>query len=174
MDISTLTVIDPDAAALVGIPRTPPAHGKTISTDQLADLLALSASRLGILSREGHIPQVSRGRFNRRDAVRAYCEYMRKHPVGRGSSDPAYTAAKTRTAEAQAEKLETANAVARGELIPAAQIEREWAAVLRDVRAAMLALPSRLQQRLSHLSAHDLSVLDREIRDALMEVANAD
>lgn len=168
MDMNTLTGIDPDAAALVGNIHP---HGETTTTDELADLLGLSANRLLMLSREGHIPRTSRGRFNRRDAVRAYCEYMRKHPVGRGSADPAYTAAKTRAAEAQAEKLETGNALARGELIPAGDVEREWASVLRDVRAAMLAMPSRVQQRLPHLTVHDLSVMDREIRDTLLEIS---
>lgn len=176
MDAYTLMAIDPEAAALAGITVTVTdgAHGKTINTDELADLLDLSTNRVLELVRARHIPRVARGHYNRRDAVRAYCNYVRKHPTGRGSSDPAYTAAKTRAAEAQAEKLETANALARRELVPAVEIEREWAAVLRDVRAAMLALPSRVQQRLSHLTAHDIATMDREIRDALQEAANVE
>lgn len=177
MDAHTLTVIDPDASALVwGNDAHGKNHpdGKSINTDELADLLDLSQNRVLMLVRAGHIPRIGRGTFNRRDAVRAYCDYVRKHPTGRGSSDPAYTAAKTRAAEAQAEKLETANALARRELVPAVEIEREWVAVLRDVRAAMLALPSRVQQRLSHLTAHDIATMDREIRDALQEAANVE
>jgi len=170
MDKSTLTAIDPEAASLVWEID----DGETINTDTLADMLGLSVNRVLVLVRSGNIPRVGRSRYHRRDAVRAYCEYLRKNPVGRGSADPAYTAAKTRTAEAQAEKLETANAVARRELIPAIEVEREWAAVLRDVRAAMLALPSRMQQRLGHLTTHDVTTIDREIRDALSEIANVD
>ena len=34
----------------------------------------------------------------------------------------------------------------------------------------LLAVPSRVQQRLPHLTAHDVSELDREIRDVLAEV----
>jgi phage terminase Nu1 subunit (DNA packaging protein) len=34
----------------------------------------------------------------------------------------------------------------------------------------MLAVPSRVSQRLPHLSAHDVGKIDREFRDALAEV----
>ncbi|MEC5383671.1 hypothetical protein VSX64_23240 [Aurantimonas sp. C2-6-R+9] len=162
--------VEADIAKLVGDPR---AVGKQpITTDELADLLDLSVNRVLGLARAGHIPRVSAGRFERRAAVRAYCSYVRKNPVGRGTSNPAWTEAKTRAAEAQAEKLETANAIARRELIPAVEVEREWSAILRDVRSGLLALPSRLQQRLGHLTTHDITTIDREIRDALAEIAN--
>lgn len=161
--------VEADIEALVGTVGKQP-----ITTDELADLLDLSAGRVLGLARAGHIPRVSAGRFDRREAVRAYCSYVRKNPVGRGTSNPAWTAAKTRAAEAQAEKLETSNAIARRELIPAVEVEREWSAILRDVRAAMLAMPSRLQQRLGHLTTHDITTIDREVRDVLAEIANVD
>lgn len=161
--------MEADIEELVGAVRKQP---QTITTDQLADLLDLSSGRVLGLARAGHIPRVSAGRFDRRDAVRAYCNYARKNPAGRGASNPEYTAAKTRAAEAQAEKLETANAAARRELIPAVEVEREWSAILRDVRGQMLSLPSRLQQRLGHLTTHDITTIDREIRDTLEEIAH--
>jgi phage terminase Nu1 subunit (DNA packaging protein) len=87
------------------------------------------------------------------------------------TTDPAYLAEKIRLANAQAVKVELQNAQARKELLPAKAVEAEWSAILRDVRAGMLAIPSRVQQRLPHLSAHDVSEIDREIRDALSELA---
>lgn len=152
---------------------TPPGTRDVISTDQLADLLGVTANRIGVLSREGHIPRLGRGSYERRDAVRAYCEHLRKQASGRGAANPEYTREKTRLAREQADKAEMQNAVARRELIPSADVEREWSSILRDVRAAMLALPSRLQQRLGHLTTHDIATLEREIRDALSEIANA-
>jgi phage terminase Nu1 subunit (DNA packaging protein) len=115
------------------------------------------------------LKRVSAGRFNRRDSVRAYCERLRQS-ARRGSTDPDLAAEKKRLVREQADKIAVQNAAARGELIPAAQVEAEWAAILRDVRAGMLALPSRLQQRLGHLSVHDVAAIDREIRDALTEL----
>jgi phage terminase Nu1 subunit (DNA packaging protein) len=58
----------------------------------------------------------------------------------------------------------------RGELVEAAAVEAERSGVLRTVRAGMLAVPSRAAQRLPHLTAHDMGVIDGEIRDALAEI----
>lgn len=173
----TQSEIDADFARLVGDFSTEGESGDdgdTITTDQLADLIGLGVNQTLALARANRIPRLRKGRFNRRDAVRAYIAYIKQNPVGRGASSPALTLAKTRTAEAQAEKLETANAIARREFVAAADVEREWASVLRDVRAAMLALPSRVQQRLAHLTIHDITTIDREIRDALVEIAHVD
>jgi phage terminase Nu1 subunit (DNA packaging protein) len=81
-------------------------------------------------------------------------------------------AEKIRLARAQAEKVEIQNATSRGELIPAGDIEREWASIVRDLRATLLALPSRIQQRLPHLSARDIAAIDGEIRHAMTDIAN--
>lgn len=88
------------------------------------------------------------------------------------SADPTLLAETRALKREQRVKLEIANAKARGELLPTAEVEKEWASILRDVRAAMLALPSRLQQKLPHLTAHDVATIDREIRDALAELAS--
>ena len=87
-------------------------------------------------------------------------------PRGR-SADPNLLAETIALKHAQRTKVELQNAQARSELLPAKAVEAEWAGILRDVRAGMLALPSRLQQRLPHLAAHDVATIDREIRDAL-------
>jgi hypothetical protein len=44
--------------------------------------------------------------------------------------------------------------------------------VLRTVRAGMLAVSSRAGARLPHLTAHDLAVLDTEVREVLTEVGS--
>jgi phage terminase Nu1 subunit (DNA packaging protein) len=166
---------DERIAALLGFDASQAiaADCDVITTDALADLLGLSDRHVQTLTRQGVLKLVRKGRYHRRDSVRAYCADMRKKAAGRGSASSEYTAAKTRAAAAQAEKLETANAVARRELIPADAVEREWAAILRDVRAAVLALPSRVQQRLGHLTTHDLTTMDREARDLLTELGTA-
>ena len=55
----------------------------------------------------------------------------------------------------------------RREFVPAADVEREWAAVLRQVRSGVLALTSRIRGRLPHLTTTDAKVIDGEIREAL-------
>jgi phage terminase Nu1 subunit (DNA packaging protein) len=51
--------------------------------------------------------------------------------------------------------------------VAAAVVEAEWSGVLRTVRAGALAIPSRAAQRLTHLSAHDISMIDSEAPDVL-------
>lgn len=78
-----------------------------------------------------------------------------------------------RLTKAQADAQELKVQEAQGRLLSSADVERQWSSILRDVRSAVLALPSRVQQRLGHLSAADVSALDLEIRDLLTELAEA-
>jgi phage terminase Nu1 subunit (DNA packaging protein) len=59
-------------------------------------------------------------------------------------------------AKAQANLAELKAAQARGSLLDAEAVEREWSDVLGAVRAGMLAVPSREGTRLLHLTGHDL------------------
>jgi phage terminase Nu1 subunit (DNA packaging protein) len=72
----------------------------------------------------------------------------------------------------QVKKLERENRVRGGELVERDVTLREWQNVLRYVRDGMLAVPSRVQQKLGHLSPADVAAIDREIRDVLAELGN--
>ena len=65
-----------------------------------------------------------------------------------------------RLAAAQADVAEIKAAKLRGSLVEAAAVEAAWSGVLRTVRAGMLAVPSRVSQRLPHLTAHDVAEID--------------
>ena len=80
------------------------------------------------------------------------------------------TAERGRLAAAQADVAEIKAAKLRGELVEAVEVEAEWARVLRAVCAGMLAVPSRVAQRLPHLSAHDVAEIDAEVRTVLTEI----
>lgn len=73
-------------------------------------------------------------------------------------------------AREQADALALKNAAARGELLEAAAVAAEWSGVLREVRAGMLAVPSRAAQRLQHLTPHDIAEIDAEVRAVLTEL----
>ena len=162
---------DPEIAALLGFdpePRGAPLdNGEIVTTDALANLLGLTDRHVQTLTRQGVLKLVRKGRYHRGDSVRAYCADLRRKASGRGSSAPEYTAAKTRAAQAQADKLELANAAARRELLPAGEVEREWAGMIHAARAELLAVPSRIAARLGHLSRRDIESIDSEIHDAL-------
>jgi len=52
------------------------------------------------------------------------------------------------------------------------EIEKEWAGILRDVRATLLALPSRAARRLEHLTLEDVKPFGSEAPAALEELVS--
>lgn len=79
------------------------------------------------------------------------------------------TRARGRLASAQARLAETRLGQLSGELVEVSEVEAAWAGVLRKVQANMLAVSSRVAQRLPHLTKPDLVEIDNEIRLALSE-----
>lgn len=166
-DIEELLGPESDAPEPAGIPATGPA-------DTLGEILGLSNRSITDLAGRGLVVRIKRGRFDVRASIRAYVDHLRELAAGRGADSTSLTEQRTRQVSAQAELAELKAAKLRGELLPAAEVEREWASILRTVRAELLALPSRIQQRLGHLTAADVAAIDREIRDVLTELGNAD
>jgi phage terminase Nu1 subunit (DNA packaging protein) len=142
-----------------------------ISETDLAILLSVTAQNIRALVADGIIKRRGRGLYGQTQAVQSYCARLREQARKRGTADPELRAEKIRIAKEQADKLELANAAARRELLPAVEVENSWAGTLREIRAAFLALPGRLQQRLPHLTAHDARTIDGEIRAVLAELA---
>lgn len=143
-----------------------------IGITQLSTLVGVSENRIKQLCNSGDIERGEDGQFDLRLSVRAYCGTLRNAAMGRGG--PGLAAEREREARARADKLEMQNAAARRDLIPANEVEAMWDKICRLIRARFIAMPARLQQHLAHLSAHDLSLIDREIRDALKELADDD
>lgn len=139
---------------------------------ELADWLGVSERAVADYAHRGIIKRSGRGVFPLKESVRAVCHHLREAASARGGGTATLTAQRERIARGQADKLEMQNAATRRELLPAKLVADEWASILRLVRSRMLATPSRIQQQLGHLSAHDLDTIDREIRDALEELAN--
>lgn len=147
---------------------------RPVSLDELAGVLGVHKRNLQTAVDRGALTRVTRGKYPLGKSIRAYCEFLRERAASRdhvrvGSG---LATERERIAREQADALEMKNAAARGELIPAKDVEAQWADILRMVRSGMLALPSRVQQRLGHLTAHDLAEIDREIRDTLEELSD--
>jgi len=80
---------------------------------------------------------------------------------------------KERLTRLQADAQELKNAQLRGEMVEIAEVERQWQDILRTVRAGMMALPSRVMQKLPHLSMMDKRAIEDEVRAILTELANS-
>jgi phage terminase Nu1 subunit (DNA packaging protein) len=150
----------------------------TMTEAQLAAFLGIATSQVRTKTRDGVLIRVPGGKkgapagWDVRASLRGYLSQLREGAVKGGPQTDELKAEKLRLAREQADKLEIANAAARGDMVRAADVEREWANVLRDVRSTMLAVPSRVGSKLAHLSAHDVAEIDSEIKAALEGLAN--
>lgn len=78
-----------------------------------------------------------------------------------------------RTAEkiVQTWQRDQAHAEAKGRVIDAEAAGRRWADEIVKLRARMLAVPGDCALELSHLTKHEVSVIDRIVRDAMDQAA---
>ena len=118
-----------------------------------------------------------KGRWDVAATLRVYLDRLREHagragrPAASGDTE-ALRAEKLRLTRAQADKEETRVKREAGELVEVESVTREWSNLLRDMRNAMLAVPSRCGAGLPHLTATDIATIDREIRKALEGLTN--
>jgi len=145
----------------------------TMTEVEIAAFLGIATSQVRTKTKDGILVKGGRARWDVRESLRNYLSQLRDGAIRGGGQVPdELKAEKLRLAREQADKLEIANAAARGDMVRAADVEREWANVLRDVRSTMLAVPSRVGSKLAHLSAHDVAEIDSEIKAALEGLAN--
>lgn len=147
-----------------------------IGGKDLCDLLALSSGALTDLKKRGIAVHLGHDAYDLAATVRAYVQHLRGVASGRGGEEHTanLTAERARLAREQADAVALKNAALRGDLVPAADVTREWAEVLRKVRAGVLAVPSRVRAALPQLTAADVAVLDAEIRATLEGLAHGD
>jgi len=144
----------------VGIPAT-------VSAAELCSLTGVSQNAGREFATRGVWRKVGRDRYDARESIRAQCVDLAR-TAKRGSAGSELDREKIRVQRETADKLATQNAIARGDLVPVADVKAEWESTLTDVRAAMLAIPSRLPQ----LDRVTVEKLDREIRAALEALAD--
>lgn len=169
------TATAPRSAPPDALPASPEGLPAQISEAALAGLLGISSARVRKLATDGVLVRSGRGKFDFSQSLRQYLARLRESAerAGRPSTGgDDLKAERLRLTRAQADKEETRVARERGELVPADAVSREWAGILRDLRNALLAIPSRCGAGLPHLTSTDIATLDREIRLALEGVAH--
>lgn len=154
----------PSTADLLGLETAAPPVLADAAT--LADYLGMTVRSVNRLASDGIIPRAHLGRFDLRQSVRAFIAHRLADKPG--ASDRA------RREKAEADTAELKAAQLGAKLLDAGEVEREWSNTLRDLRAAILALPGRVGARLPHLSKGDLAALDGELREALAAMGGAD
>lgn len=156
-----------------------PAPGKVRKSD-FAKLVKVSPGRVSQMVKDG-LPVEADGRI---DVARGKLWIQGNISPTRSAAQskqtdlpfaatPDAASERLRLVKEQADNAALKNAALRRDLLPAAEVEREWTGIMRQVRAGVLAVPSRLRQTLPHLSAADMDAIDTELRRALEDLAHA-
>lgn len=159
---------------LPGLGGDKPVH--RIGGSDLCDLFGITPGMLTTLGKRDIVVRLGHDAYDLEESTRRYIASLRETASGRGGEEQVLnlTSERARLAREQADAQALKNAVLRGEYVPASDVERAWSDTLRALRSRLLAVPSRLRQSMQHLTTSDVTMIDRELRNALQELGNAD
>lgn len=147
-----------------------------LTSEQAAALVGISKRRLYQIVRDGEGPeQAPDGRFPPAQLGKWVRErHSREFGVSTDGTARDLEAERARLTCAQADKAEIEAAELRGELLPADKVEETWIGIMADLRAKLLALPTKLarvvsadKRQLVHAAAQDA------MHDALNDMARS-
>lgn len=157
----------------------------TVALPAIAEALNLGERRVQQLAKEG-LPRVKRGEYDLSACFRWYVRYLQRKLVERalpedGDGDgggPATSSAATRhkllSIESELKQIELAEK--REQLISIEKVEKDFAALVQEIKTRILALPPRLAAEI--LGERDLAVaqqkIDRSLKGALESLSQYD
>ena len=138
----------------------------TVTTKELSDILGLTDRQIQKHAAAGIFKRSGRGLYPLAATVRAYIAFIKQNTRGDAES---LTAERTRLTRAQADQAEMENKTLTGELIPVAEIETIWTAIVLHVRNGFLNLAGKLSPRLAQEDKLEAvhKILDDEVYDIL-------
>ncbi len=146
----------------------------TYPVGAISSLLMLSDRRVQQLTKEGVIPKAERGRYELRPAVQGYIRYLQERTHGHSSSPADYHVEKARLVRAQADRAEVELNELNGSLVSCADVEEQWADLLANMKARLLALPAKLAPLLvqeTEVSGHT-AVVSEGVDEVLREFSS--
>jgi phage terminase Nu1 subunit (DNA packaging protein) len=144
----------------------------SVTAIELADWLGLTPRTVLHHATTGIVKRASKGQYFLKASVQSYTAHQRKAATGRAATPR--TDERARLNREQADAVAHKNAVTRGEYEKSADVETRWCGILRSVRSGCLALSTRIGAQIAHLTAHDIAVIDREVRAVLTELGDPD
>lgn len=150
----------------------PANYATQVPADRLCKLLDLGIRRLQQLADEGIIKKSDRGRYDLVESVRGYVKFLRDRTLGPDQAANTYAEQRARLTRARADEEELKARQLAGELIPAAQLENAWGAVVDVMRLRLLAIPAKVAARIgmARNAVEAQQIIRAEIHDALTEL----
>lgn len=96
---------------------------------------------------------------------------VNREVIERSFELPDYNESRARSEYEKANLLELERKTKEKLLLPADQVERVWANTVATVKTKLLAVPTRLRQRIPHLSLEEVAIADELIRESLIELS---
>src|SRR3954451_11137919 len=156
-----------------------------ISLEAACAHVFLGIGRFRQLQREGVLPRANSSDWNIDAIRRRYIEHLRAVKVNHGvlktphkpdGDEPDLNVERAKLAREQREGHALKNAVARGELIPAADVVEGWQSAIARARSLLLGIPASAAEELVVLAAQGPAAVRERLADmvhgALEELAD--
>lgn len=151
----------------------------SVNVEAVAKALNLTPRRVQQLKAEG-LPTVGRGQYELGPCMAWYIRYLQgkldKLGPNTNAETPDLVAEKTRLAKEQGDKIALENAIKRGQLVYADEVERVWADHISSAKSKILVIPSKLGPQLVNIDNANVIAgkLRDELDEALAELAASD
>jgi phage terminase Nu1 subunit (DNA packaging protein) len=145
----------------------------TVPLATVAKLLDLTERRVNQLAKEGVLPKTARGRYELVPVVRAYIAYLRQKAVNSDVSRDDWQTQRTRLTKLKADMAEMEKLQMQDRLIPADDVSDAWEAMVSNMKAKMLSLPSKVATAVfvAEDAGESKRIIKEQINEALAELA---
>nr|DAK15215.1 MAG TPA: Protein of unknown function (DUF1441) [Caudoviricetes sp.] len=137
----------------------------TVSTNELSDILSITARRIQDLEKEGVLSKSERNKWDVKECVEKYIDYK----ISNATSTYGLTEARAQKEFADAELKKLILAERRGEVIPIEKLEKELGDIAVTLSNKLYSLPQRLKMSVN-LSDETESALNIELANILKEL----
>src|ERR1700730_12142403 len=144
-----------------------------VTGQSLAGLLDLDTQSLRKLSPAGIVGGSGvRGCSPRAPSVRNYVRHWREIAAGRQGNELNAVDENARLKIVQRKNYELKNAALEGALVSMDDLTEAWGAIIGTIKAMVLSIPARCQEKLPHLPFGDIEAIRKVARKVLLETSS--
>ena len=144
-----------------------------ITGQSLAGLLDLDMQSITKLSHAGIVIRSGvRGRYLLAPSVRNYVRHLREIAAGRQGNELNAVDENARLKIVQRKNYELKNAALEGALVSMDDLTEAWGVIVGAIKALVLSIPARCQEKLPHLPLGDVDAIRKVARKVLLETSS--